>query len=181
MRAQAYIGESRNDLALKDVEQALKLNPNDREAANLKGQLQGGTQRNAQTFSGDVPYSCKKTYATMTPTPDGRALGYNDQRKDVQGSFNLSVNASSSEIIYYPYPGRLDGFTREHFSIAADDITWNWAGMSAPTVRYPNETRGLAYLSAPTSKLSRSDGSFVLIVEYNFFTETNYASCTKSQ
>jgi hypothetical protein len=39
MRAQAYIGEQRNDLALADVEQALKLDPMDQEVINLQSRI----------------------------------------------------------------------------------------------------------------------------------------------
>jgi hypothetical protein len=40
MRAQAYIGEQRNDLALADLEQALKLDPTDQEVLNLRQRIE---------------------------------------------------------------------------------------------------------------------------------------------
>jgi tetratricopeptide (TPR) repeat protein len=169
MRARAYIAEGREDLGLKDVEQALELNLNDQEAAKLKHQLQGDAES-------DVYYSCNATYSTLTPTPDGRALGYNDQRRGVQGSFELSLDTKAREVVWHAGSASM----RDHFSLSSDEITWYPSGMRGPAAKYPNEKR-LAYLGAPVAKLSRSDGLFVLTVNYNLFTETNYASCTRSQ
>jgi hypothetical protein len=174
MRARAYIGESQDDLALKDVEQALKLNPNDQEAADLKRQLQGGAERKAQ--SNKVHFSCQERYSESTPTAAGTTLGYWYQKKDLSSRLEFTVNLNSGEVLYEEVGNTMK---MAHATITSDSITWEPAAPPI-AVRYP-KAQGLASLSAPIAKLSRSDNSFIVMFEYNFFTNSYYSSCTKTR
>ena len=97
-RAQAYIGEMRNDLALGDLQQALKLDPNDAEAASLR--LQASESGLHIRTAGDLAELCDSN-----PNAAGGEMRISFCHGYAQGVVTASLaNAGAARPFCFPSP-----------------------------------------------------------------------------
>jgi hypothetical protein len=89
MRARAYIGERRNNLALADLQQALKLNPNDQEATSLRLQAQGGSRDTKQSTPRVLTWPNGDRYEgeVRDDKPNGRGVLTRSDGFRIEGEF----------------------------------------------------------------------------------------------
>jgi hypothetical protein len=179
MRARARISESRDDLALKDVEQALKLKPNDQEATNLKRQLQGDAERKAQTSAPEdeqaqpvgstnlLSLACKGTSTTFVPTALGYSKSIQASSSNNEVSFILNIDLDTGDVTY-----STSGKTYPHLAtITTDSVVWQ-GSLSLPEIEN----------SQPAQvTISRSSGAFSEVFNFDLLTETLKGNCAPTQ
>jgi tetratricopeptide (TPR) repeat protein len=109
-RAQAYIGQKHNDLALADLDQAQKLDPNDKDIVVLRAKAQGVSQNQGSgpALEETLNYIVKKVaaqgvvrYSLSLEEPDA-FLGPNyDMKKYAIEITNLRTNPAACRIDYH--------------------------------------------------------------------------------
>jgi tetratricopeptide (TPR) repeat protein len=122
MRARAYIGESRDDLALKDIERALKLDPNDQEAVNLKRQVEGDKNKvtNKLAPKAHSERSENLIYLTCNYT-DFTTVRGDRQHCDITNKYKIDLNTGDVTRLL---GGRLMTPHPHLDTIAPNRITW---------------------------------------------------------
>ena len=111
-RAQAYIGQQRNDLALADLQQALKLDPNDQEAVNLRLQVQGGGAGNGGGQNGRGTFTftdgCRYEGEMRNGLPNGRGVKTCPNANRAEGEFR-DGNLDGHGVITFANGARIEG------------------------------------------------------------------------
>jgi tetratricopeptide (TPR) repeat protein len=191
MRARAYIAQGRYNLAMQDVDQALTLDPDDREAATLKSQLRFAAESKGQSVApqGKQPESersenfiyltCEGTTITYMPTGRGYSKGYKAYSVPNKAAFSLNIDLKSREVTL--------STNGKSTTVPKPTITTDWINWTAPLeagyrnmpgIEYQQNNQAIEFQQNYQVSVSRRSWSHSVLFESNYLTVTAYSDCT---